>query len=253
MNFKGFGKNKIHKSKDSNFNNPIYLKEMGLKYYQGIQDIINNNGQKIRIECENFYGDNLIKARQLILTTYYYLADSKQAIPGKRNDIRGKRLVLITTFFHGEAITERAISEGNYVIASAALKQEIEILTRLYELREEKRLNNVPNVSNAPGNFKLHYGDMNNIAHITKSELLEKFLCVSKSDDITGCSMMPFCQLEPAKVFYELHLNLCYTILWEAVTLHQEMYDDEEKILLPVLKLLKIVREHLTEAGWKFE
>ncbi len=252
MNFKGFGNKKTYKNKKSNFNNPIFLEETGLNYYQLIRSDLDNNVQKIRLESEKAYGDELIKARKLILAAYYYLAISKQGIPGRTNDTIGNRLVLITTFFQGAIITEIAISEGNPVKASAALKQDIEILTRLYELKEGKRLDHVPNVKNAPVNFKEHYGDMNNIAHITKPYILENISVVSISDEIRSVSIRPLCNTKGAKELYEIHINLCYWILLEAITLHREMYDDDEAILLPVYKLLDIAKKLLTKAGWIF-
>ncbi|GAX45532.1 hypothetical protein NIES4075_65530 [Tolypothrix sp. NIES-4075] len=228
----------------------IQIAEM---HQQFMQELCIENARKIRDEAEKEYGIELIKARSLILCALFDLIHFKAGLPGNTNDNISERLVLISNFAQGQFVTEKLISEGQHVKASAALKQDIEIVTRLYEIKKGvSKLGKTPNVKYAPGNLKGHYGDMNDISHISKAYILDNISGVSISEEIRAVSITPLFHAEATKKLYELHINLCYLITLEATELFKEMYGDDEEMFLPASNILNTAIELLQKAGWIF-
>lgn len=258
MSSKGFGKNKHSKKRKTNklidtIEDSEALIQIGLVGGQLIQQVWNQDAQNFRQKAEKEYGTELIKARSLILCLLFDLLKFKAGIPGKKNDNIGERLVLINVFAQGQWWTEKLISEGQPIKAAAVLKQDIEIVTRLYEIRQGvAQFGKVPNMKYAPTNLKELYGDMNNIAHISKAYILENICTVVDSKGIKGVSLTPLFHAEDIKKLYELHINLCLIVTGEAINLFREMYGDDEEMLLPPLKLLDAARELLIKTGWMF-
>lgn len=258
MPSKGFGKNKHSKKRKTNklidtFEDSEALIQIGLVGGQLIQEAWDQDAQNFRQKAEKEYGTELIKARSLILCSLFDLLKFKAGIPGKTNDDIGERLVLINVFAQGQSWTERLISEGQPIKAAAILKQDIEIVTRLYAIRQGvAQFGKVPNMKYAPGNLNEHYGDMNNIAHISKNYILENICTVVNSNGIKGVSITPLFHGEATKKLYELHINLCLIVTQEAIDLFREMYGDDEEMLLPPLHLLDAARELLIKIGWVF-
>ena len=258
MPSKGFGKNQQNKkSRRNNLTNTVEdsetLIQRSLVYGQLIYQAWSKDEQEFRKKAEKEYGTSLIKARSLILCSLFNLLDFKAGIPGNTNDHIGERLVLINVFAQGQSWTERLISEGQPIKAAAALKQDIEIVTRLYAIKQGgAKFGKVPNMKYAPANLNEHYGDMNEIAHISKAYILENICTVIDSKGIKGVSITPLFHAEDTKRLYELHINLCLIVAQEAIILFREMYGDDEEMLLNPLKLLDATRKILINIGWNF-
>lgn len=259
MVYRGFGKypsdrkaRKINKIKKELEDSESWLQKAAF-FGLLIQDAWTKDAKIIREKSEKEYGDTLINARLIIMCALFDILTFKGGIPGKTSDSISERLVLITVFAQGQIVTERLISEGQYVKASAALKQDIEIVARLCEILQSVSKNGkTPNVRYAPGNLNEHYGDMNDIAHISKADILSKISAVLTSNGIKGVSIRPLFHAEITKKLYELHINLCYIVLRQAIDLFREMYGDDEELLLPACKLLEAAIEQLGKAGWVF-
>lgn len=259
MVYKGFGKyptnRKIRKKNEIEKNLEDSESWLQKATFCGllIQDTWAKDAKIIRGKSEKEYGGRLINARSIIMCALFDILSFKAGIPGNTSDSISERLVLITVFAQGQIVTERLISEGQYVKASAALKQDIEIVTRLCEiLKSVSKDGKTPNMRYAPGNLKEHYGDMNDIAHISKADILDKISAVLTSNGIKGVSIQPLFHAEITKKLYELHINLCYIVLIQAIDLFREMYGDDEELLLPACKLLEAAIEQLGKAGWVF-
>lgn len=134
MSFKGFGKNQQKKNLKiskvvKTVHDPVELIQSAEKYQQLMERMWTDNAREIREKAEKEYGAELIKARSLILFALFDLMHFKAGIPGNTNDFIGERLVLISNFAQGQLATEKLISEGQHIKASAALKQDIPLLS----------------------------------------------------------------------------------------------------------------------------
>lgn len=256
MAFKGFSKKLATQKKLKKINKIIRnledtdsLKQNALYYGQKIINDWTTISKSIRLKSEQQYGKNLIETRLLMITAMTDLLVYKAGSPGNTNEQLGEILQLITIFFQGESYTERLISEGQYVKASVAIKQEIEIITRINEIKKGvKKDGRTPNVKYAPPTFKLHYGDMNDIGHISKPDILDGLHSVN-IDTFRAASITPIFNGNAAKVLYEIHLSIFYYIIRESIELFQQLYPDDLELVLPACKIYTIIVDCLKIAG----
>lgn len=253
MTFKGFGKQFSKKLTTRDSKIPDISTQRAVELSNFVKSTWDKSAKNYRIKAEKEYGSHLLEAHSLIFLALTDLLGHKAGIPGKTNNSIGERLMLITNFAQGLIYTEKLISEGQHIKASAALKQDIEILTRICEINKGvSKEGRVPNVKYAPGNLKEHYGDMNNIAHISKAYVLQNICTTLVSKDINGVSIFPLFHAEETKKLYELHISLCYMVTTQAIDLLKEMYGDDDELLLPACKLLIAAKNLLEKAGWVF-
>ena len=99
--------------------------------------------------------------------------------------------------------------------------------------------------------LNLHYGDMNDIAHISKSIILDALTSIDKGS-FRAVSIQPTFHEEMSNHLYKLHLNIFYNIILEAIELFQQLYPDDMELVLPAYKLLTVVAGILVEFGLTF-
>lgn len=253
MTFKGFGKQFLRKPTTKVSKIPDISTQKAIEFSNLIKSTYEKSAKSYRTKAEKEYGSYFLEAHSLIFLALTDLLNHKAGIPGKTNDSISERLILITNFVQGLLYTEKLISEGQHIKASAALKQDIEILTRIYEINKGvSKEGKTPNVTYAPGNLRQHYGDMNNIAHISKIYVMQNMCTTLVSKEINGASIFPVFHEQITKKFYELHINICYILAMQALKLFEEMYSDDDELLLPAFKLLVAAKNLLEKAGWVF-
>jgi len=213
-------------------------------------------GVLIRNQSKEVYSYNLLDARLTLISIYFHLINWKSNIPGITNQQISERLELIAAFFQRTYLVETAISEGQYFKAAAMLKQNIEIVTRIRELREGLAKNaKVPNVKNSPKGMNIFYSQLNDIAHISKPELYSLFLEKLSIGSFIGASPFPTTNTEVARNLYELHIWLLFEMVRELMILFTEMYGDltNEDEFIKALNFLDGVIGLLKGIGIKFE
>jgi len=195
------------------------LREKGIDYEKMISLGWMNRAEKIREQSKQAYGHSLITARSLMVTALCDLLVFREGVPGRTNESLGDMLQLVVAFWQGQFCTEQIISEGGYIKAAAIIKQEIEMIARIAEIKKGvARDGKTPNVKYAPSKLNLHYGDMNEIAHISKPIILA---CLGSIVEKTfvGASISPIFHEGLARSLYEIHLAIFYNIVLEAMAL----------------------------------
>ncbi|MBD2487646.1 hypothetical protein [Aulosira sp. FACHB-615] len=256
MAFKGFSKKVAHQKRLKKINKIIKnledtnsLKQNSISFGQQITNDWIKISKSIRLKSEQQYGKILIETRLLMITTMTDLLVYKAGSPGNTNEQLGKILQLISIFYQGELYTEKMISEGQYVKASVAIKQEIEIITRINEIKKGvDKDGQTPNVKYAPPTFKLHYGDMNQIGHISQPDILSVLHSVNR-DTFSAASITPIFNGNIAKNLYEIHLIIFYNIIRESIELFQQLYPEDLELVLPACKIFTIIVDCLKTAG----
>ncbi|MEA5621118.1 hypothetical protein VB711_25265 [Cronbergia sp. UHCC 0137] len=256
MSFKGFSK-KVEKQKQlrkinkikKNLENTETVKQKAIYFGKKITDDWIKISNSIRLKSEQHYGKILIESRLLMIAALTDLLLYRAGIPGNTNEQLGNILQLITIFSQGQFYTEKLISEGQYVKASAVIKQEIEIIARITELKKGvAKDGRTPNVKYAPPTFNEHYGDMNNIAHISKPNILAVLHSID-GGTFSATSITPIFNGNLAKNLYEIHLIIFYNIIIESIELFQQLYPDDLELVLPACKILEIIVDYFKTAG----
>lgn len=217
-----------------------------------IEASVLENGNKIKEESKKAYGSELLDARLTFLSILSYLINCKSGVPGTTNESISERLLLIITFIQGTFITEALISEGQYVKASSALKQDFEIMTRIKEIKASgSKYGKVPHIKNAPKGSQHFYGELNDLSHISKANILESVILKHISGNIRGISPIPSFNTDIARKLYELHIFLCFEIAREAVILFEDMYGKETKEIEFIIPFFMNGIELIKKAGFE--
>jgi len=225
-----------------------------LKLAPDFEGKIKGIGLQIREKSKIEYGSDLIYARLNLMAIAHYLLGCKSMVPGSVDEDISNKLLLISIFYQGTNYIEDLISEGQYIKACAAIKQDYELLARINAINTgNDKPGKVPNITNLPEEVRPLYGDLNKIAHISKSEILDTIVHHSIDGEALGIS--PFCKFIPdlAKSLYELHLFTLVNIVREHINLFKVMYDDWKECIDPIMKYFVTAVEFLKSGGFTEE
>jgi hypothetical protein len=235
-----------HKNKESILEEVSNFLQLGLF----LEGEILKAGEKIRELSKVAYKQEWLDSRLQLLSIIAYLQEFKSNIPGNTNAEINERITLLTSFAQGVPISETLISEGQYIKATAVVKQDYEILTRIREVKLGKAIpGKVPNVSFAPKGTQRFYGDLNNIAHPSNIHLLKDLIQQFHTEDIHGISAIPVFNPAIACSLYELHVWLLVEITREWILLSCDMYGDDPGIKKAMRWFLGVI-EILKKAGF---
>jgi hypothetical protein len=144
--------------------------------------------------------------------------------PGKSDPDLALLLSLSASFIQGIDICETAISEGLYVSATALLKQEMETIAAIHEVRNKTRKSgSTPNVRSLRG-LSVLYGDLNKVAHVSDSELMQSLVRIEMSGQQSGAPLYPVLDTKLAKFLYGLHVSFLTMMAIEVETILEDLY-----------------------------
>jgi hypothetical protein len=213
-----------------------------------MEGAIEGAGERIRDLSKAAYGD-LVDVRLLAMAVLSWCLSNRARDPGSTNESVSHRITLISAFIQGQGLVERAISEGLYVRAAALLKQDVELLARIGEVKQEAAKDGItPNVKFAQGAGRL-YGELNKVAHISVQSLLTLLIPPLAQGEAIGPSPIPSFQGETARELYGLHAFLCCRVALDALEVHQKLYDEESGAVQALL-LLKRAHDILDSVGY---
>lgn len=154
------------------------------------------------------------------------------------------RMCLAAQFLQGIEICESSISEGLYSQAAALLKQEMETLTAIDEFENARRKDGkTPNIGHGIiAEFGPVYGDLNNIAHVSRHEIARQLVTV---DDAGTCapSLIPQYNPELARFQYGNHVYFIIEAAKQTARTFQEIFaegmsTEEDKWIFTALIIL---------------
>ncbi len=212
-----------------------------------------NAGLEIREKSKQVYG-RLLDARLALMAVANQLFHLKALSPGRTDVNISERLLLTTVFFQGVYVVETLVSEGQYIKAAAALKQDFEILARLGEIAAgTHKYGKTPNVKYAPAGSQTFYGQLNDVAHIAKSDLLQDLVSSHIDGSVKGVSPIPRFHPDVARGLYELHVWLLVQVCRTQIALHLDMYGEANSEISGVLQMFITATEILRACGWEIE
>lgn len=205
--------------------------------------------QAIREQSKQAYGPVLLDARLQLLAIAQVAIASRQGEPGATTPGINDRLLLTNALFQGVSVVEALISEGQYVKAASALKQDIEILARIGEtLQGTQIVGRTPNVAYAPAGARKLYGQLNNVAHPSDPGLIATLLATFANGAARGVTYVPMFVRETAVALYEVHVWLLLEGCREVIRLLADLYG-RDPVLPPLTRWWVIVAGQLEEAG----
>lgn len=207
----------------------------------------------IREQSKRAYGSSLLDGRLVLLAIINELVALRAGQPGSTSREISERLALTVAAVQGSGSTEALISEGQYVKAAAALRQDLEIVARLREVDEGlAKEGKVANIKHGPAGSGPVYGYLSGVAHVAMPEVIDGLLArVPVSDSGMGIGILPEFNEDAAVGLYELHVWLLLTLTREMIRLHLDLYGDADPDgrLAHMTQAWLSVEAHLEEAG----
>lgn len=232
------------------------IKQAANDFLKGALDfegMVYGESLKIREASKSVFGP-LLDARLTLMAVAHELFTLKALVPGKTDERISERLLLTAVFFQGVYATETLVSEGQYIKAAAALKQDFEIVARIGEIAQgTDKYGKTPNAKYAPEGSQKFYGQLNDVAHIAKSDLLQDLVSVHADGMIRALSPVPRFYPDVAKGLYELHVWLLLQLCREMIALYFELYGNESPEVRRALQWFLTTTEILRTAAWTIE
>lgn len=161
-----------------------------------------------------------------------------------------QRISLTANLLQSTTIVEDAISCGLYWAASALLRQHMEALARIIQIRDGKPATDTrpPNVSVLPLKLSENYGRFSELMHVSGGELLRHFALSSSGEEVA--TFAPIYREDWSRTLLTVHIAHMVVLAKEIDSLHQELYP--KKSLVDVEGAVRDVARILTEEGfWK--
>ncbi len=227
--------------------------ERFLRHAIAFEATVEQVGQSVRATSIASYKIEWLDARMILLACSGNLFFSRAGAPGITNSSISHRLLLVCAFFQGTTVTESLVSEGQYIKATSALKQDYELLTRIREVKAGQAVaGQTPNVRHAPEGSQRFYGELNKIAHPSNPDLLTQVLAITRDGDSVGPSPVPKFAPTTAASLYELHVWLILEVFREQLLLFLELYPNETDLLPSIMPHFAIALAALEKAGFIF-
>ncbi len=210
-------------------------------------------GDVIREQSKEHYGQ-LLEAHMQVVGAIWSAIKRRD---GERAEIVGdsqQQIVLIAVFIQGINIVECSISEGYYIQAAALIRQELETIAALEELKKGKRVAKMtPNVGHVPWLLAILYGDLSKAVHAADHDVLQDILAPSSSgmpEDITGVVMVQQFQDQLSWRLYGLHVALLILLAVHLHEHHEVVHGKGEGLNEIEIQAVKNAQQIMIDGGW---
>lgn len=207
--------------------------ERSLRAGLELEGAIAKAGSAIRERSKPAYGHALLDARLQLIGLATEIVGLRAGEAGKTEPELSQRLALVVAAVQGAGAVENLISEGQYVKAAAALRQDLELLARLRELDEGlAKVGKVANVKHGPMGSGPVYGYLSGVAHVSQPEVIDGLLGRQQvGPDAFGVAVVPQFNEDVAVGLYELHVWELLELVRELLRLHVALYDQDEALV----------------------
>ncbi|MFP2932863.1 SEC-C domain-containing protein [Pyxidicoccus sp. 3LG] len=201
-------------------------------------------GSNNRVKGKQIIG-TLIDAHLMATGVIGHAISRKSGVAGANSKSAHERLNLIASFIQGISLAETAICQGLYIQAAALLKQELETLAAVMEVRQDKRKDgNTPQVHGLPWNLKKLYGPLNSLAHVAKGDLLAGVYGIKPMGDLSPTSVIPVFNDAHARHLYASHVAMLVIAALELDQLYRSLYaeglsEEEFRVLVSACEVLQ--------------
>ena len=178
---------------------------------------------------------------------YDLVIQGAQDPSGEVSESASQRLSLTAGLLQSTALIEQTISCGYYPAAAALVRQYMEALARIIQIREgsvgtERR---TPNVKVLPFQISKNYGRLSELTHVSNGELLGDFVGTDTNTEIA--QPFPIYRKSWANDLLSNHISHLMTLAIEIGAVHGQIYPDKD--LVDVNERLFVVARMLEQAG----
>lgn len=190
-------------------------------------------GAEIREHSKRAYGHGLLDARLQLIGLATEVVKLRAGQAGKTDESLSERLALVVGALQGAGPIESLISEGQYIKAAAALRQDLELLARLRELDAgTAKVGKVANIKSLPAGTGRLYGYLSGIAHVSQPEIVNELLGRAQvSEAAFGIAVVPRFSEDTAIGLYEIHVWQLTELVRELIRLHLALYGEDDDVI----------------------
>jgi hypothetical protein len=163
---------------------------------------------------------------------------------------QSQRMSLTAGLIQSVSVSNDLIVSGFYWSAAAVLRQQMEAVARVVEIRTGKYMGGTrtPDVALLPYGLAQNYGRLSELAHTSRGELLGDFVQSTAEEEVATSEP---CYRDPwAKELFCVHLAHCIALAHEIDLLHRELYVGRNLIMVDE-ELYPIARVLVDEKFWK--
>ena len=208
-------------------------------------------GDSIREQSKERYG-HLLDAHMLVTGA---LGSAITRRDGERAAIVGdsqRQIVIIAAFIQGLNLVECSISEGYYIQAAALLRQELEMIAALEEIKRGKRVDKrTPNVGHVPWSLATLYGDLSKATHAADHDVLQEILAPDSSalpKYTTGVTVVQQFQDELSWRLFGFHVALLILLAVHLNDHHGSIHG--EGLIDFEIQAVRNAQDLMIEGGW---
>ncbi|SDP10331.1 hypothetical protein SAMN05428975_0314 [Mucilaginibacter sp. OK268] len=187
-------------------------------------------GQQCAAASQRYLGDDLLQPMKLCDATIDYLA----AAMAEGHKFKGKQPVLKMQLFavyrQSADVSTALIMEGSYIKAAATLKQDYEIIVSLNEINNGRyKHGKTPHAQNGPPSFKEMNGYLNEIAHISKEDVLFDLLQHTEKGLFKGISSVKRLNKKAAIKLMTYNIAIKTELCRQALNFYLEIAGQDQK------------------------
>ena len=185
--------------------------------------LIQSAGSKAATQSITGYGP-LLEAYSLLGDLLTFLVKQGSEEPSSNSPTAPQRISLSSGLLQASTVPECLISRGQYWAASAVIRQQLEALARLADLRNGKVSTDSkpPNVSILPTGLPQSYGRLSELAHVSNGEFLQSFTESLTSE--TVATALPTYHKDWSIGLLTQHIWQLIVLSIEIDLLHRELY-----------------------------
>ena len=191
--------------------------------------ILAQSENEVKIQSRQNYED-LWLAYNTAGDLLFKLVAQGESDPSEVSDSCSKRVSLTANLIQSTFIVEHLISSGYYWAASAVLRQHMETLARVIEIREQRgtQLHKPPNVSVLPFRLPKNYGRLSELCHTSKNEILSDFSECPEGEGVA--STRPYYKKEWSINLFSLHIAHLVALILEICWLYAELFPGRDLV-----------------------
>lgn len=187
-------------------------------------------GQACALKSKQAFGDNLLQPMHLCDATIDFISASL----AEGHKISGENLVLkmqlLACYIQSMEVATSLIMEGNYIKAAAALKQDFEIMVAINEINNGRHQHGkTPHAQNGPPSFREMNGYLNDIAHISKEDVLFDLLKHIEKGKFKGISSTKKFNKKPAIRMITYNISIKVELCRQALNLYLEIAGEDDR------------------------
>lgn len=140
------------------------------------------------------------------------------------NESISRKFVITAALVQGVLLCEQSILRGQYVQASALIRQEFEALSALSEIRQGNRRDGItPNARYAPWKGSRHYGELSSLAHLSDHKILDTLIGYNTSWGDFASTVPQYQKINGARL-YATHIAHVLALVDELISFYGEIY-----------------------------